>query len=158
LAIDPTNPLTSSSLGDLFLQLGDHSKARNAYREAIARGDASPLTLAKLGAAEVNLGECESGIAKVEDAIQRSPDAVELYDIYAPVAFLAGKPKAACEAADRRLDLENVTAFHFFLAATLHLHSNMRHRAEAVLHAGAARFPDDTEIRNMMRSIHPVTA
>jgi Flp pilus assembly protein TadD len=154
LAMDPANPFTSSSLGDLFLQAGDHAKARSAYKKAIELGDASPLTLAKLGAAEVHLGECASGIAKVEQAIDQSPDAVELYDIYAPVAFLAGKPLAACEAADRRLSFENATAFNFFLAATLHLHSNMRQKAEAVLHAGAARFPEDIEINTMLRSLN----
>ncbi len=153
LAIDKANPLASSSLGDLFFQNGEHAKARVAFVEAIARGDASPLTLAKLGAAEVHLGERESGLEKVEQAMDRRPEAVELYDIYAPVAFLAGKTKAACEAAERRLSLENVTAFHFVLAATLHLHSGMRQKAETFLRAGVERFPEDVEIRKMTRSL-----
>jgi tetratricopeptide (TPR) repeat protein len=158
LALDAKNPLTASSLGDLHLQAGDNAKARDAFQSAIALGDASPLTLAKLGAAEVHLGERETGIAKVEQAIERSPDAPGLYDIYAPVAFLAGKPQAACEAADRRLSMEKVTAFHFFLAATLHLHTNLRKKAEAILEAGAKRFPDDAEVKNLMESLERIAA
>jgi len=158
LALDATNPLTSSSLGDVFLQIGNHAKARAAYNDATALGDVSPLTLAKLGATEVHLGHHESGIAKVEQAVRQSPASVELYDIYAPVAFLAGKPQAACEAADHRLSLDNVTAFHFLLAATLHSHSNATQRAEAVLQAGISRFPDDVELKNMMSSLNPVRA
>jgi tetratricopeptide (TPR) repeat protein len=153
LAMDAANALAWSSLGDLLLQVGDHAKARNAYGQAIALGDGSALTLAKLGAAEVHLGDRDAGIAKVELAMAQTPDAVELYDIYAPVAFLAGKPKEACGAAERRLSLEKVTAFHFFLAATLHLHAGMRDRAEAIAGAGGARFPEDAEIAKLLDSL-----
>ena len=154
LAIDAANVLTWSSLGDLYLQSNDHTRAHHAYARAIGQGDASSLTLAKLGATEVHLGYGENGIAKVELAMSRDPDAIALYDIYAPVAFLAGKPKAACEAADHRLSLENVTAFHFLLAATLHLHSNMKEKAERLLHAAASCYPNDVDIRNMMTSLN----
>ncbi len=51
LAIDAANPLTASSLGDIFLRAGNYTAARNAYARAMTRGDGSPLTLAKLGAA-----------------------------------------------------------------------------------------------------------
>jgi glycosyltransferase involved in cell wall biosynthesis len=152
-AMDANNPLFASSLGDLHLQLADHARARDAYAHAIALGDASPLTLAKLGAAEVHLGDRATGIAKVEQAVAQSPASAELYDIYATAAFLAGKPAAACEAADRRLAMKNVSAFNFLLAATLHLHTNMRQKAEGILHAGLLRFPEDTELRSMMTSL-----
>lgn len=156
LAMDPANALTSSSLGDLHLQTGDHTRAHRAYTEAITRGDASSLTLAKLGAAEVHLGQRDAGIAKVEQAMNKDPEAIELYDIYATVAFLAGRPDAACEAAERRLSMDKVTAFHFLLAATLHLHSNRKVKAEELLQDGAVCFPHDTEIRNMMSSLRPM--
>ena len=152
-AMDAGNPLVASSLGDLHLQLNDHASASNSYRKAIALGDTSPLTLAKLGAAEVNLGLGESGIAKIEQAVGESPNSAELYDIYATAAFLAGKPVAACEAADRRLAMKNVASFHFFLAATLHLHSNLREKAEDILLSGAIRFPEDPEISNLLTSL-----
>ncbi len=92
--------------------------------------------------------------------MDRAPGAAELYDIYAPSAFLAGKPEEACDAAAHRLAFEHVTAFNFLLAATLHLHAHRRQEAANILHAGAVRFPDDAEIKSMMDSLdllHPAT-
>ena len=153
ISFDPANMLAASTLGDIYLQMADHRNARVAYERAIQLGDASPLSLAKLGAAEVHLGDRDSGIARVEAAIRQSPESAELYDIYAPTAFLAGRPATACEAADRRLSMKNVSAFNFFLAATLHLHTNMHHKAQSILQAGARRFPNDAELCNMMTSL-----
>ena len=50
----------------------------------------------------------------------RSPDSGELYSILATAAFLAQKHHLACEAADRRLNMEGALGFHFALAASLH--------------------------------------
>ena len=153
-AIEPKNILAASSLGDLFFQLGDHVQARESYELAIALGDLSALSLAKLGAAEVHLGLREAGIARVESAVLQSPENGELYDILATARFLAGDQIAACEAADRRLSLKNASAFNYFLAATLHLHTNMRLKAEAILKRGSRLFPEDAEIKGMMASLN----
>ncbi|MBB5061153.1 glycosyltransferase involved in cell wall biosynthesis [Granulicella aggregans] len=152
-SLDPNHALATSTLGDVYLQTGDHKNSRLAYERAIQLGDASPLTLAKLGAAEVNLGHSESGMARVETALSQSLDNTELYDIYATAAFLAGRPIDACEVANRRLSMKGLSAFNFVLAATLHLHTNMRHKAHGILHDGIRRFPEDPELRNMIASL-----
>ncbi|WP_263374061.1 TPR domain-containing glycosyltransferase [Granulicella aggregans] len=151
--LEPANVLANSTLGDIYLQIADGKNARAAYERAIQLGDVSPLSQAKLGAAEVNLGHGESGMARLDAALRQSPGNAELYDIYATAAFLAGRPADACEAANQRLSMKGVTAFHFFLAATLHVHAHMRQEAEAILHAGIRRFPEDAEIRKMMTSL-----
>ncbi len=56
LAIDPENPLVHASLGDLFFLEGKYEDARACYIKARELGDASPLSLAKLGSSEVRLG------------------------------------------------------------------------------------------------------
>ncbi|WP_263377089.1 glycosyltransferase [Granulicella aggregans] len=153
ISLDPANALASSTLGDIYLQMADHKNACSAYESAIKLGDASPLSLAKLGAAEVNLGHTESGMVRIETALSQSPDNTELYDIYATAAFLAGRPVDACEVANRRLSMRGVSAFHFVLAATLHLHTNMHQKAQAILHDGTRCFPEDAELRNMIASL-----
>ena len=153
LAIEPNTILAHSSLGDLHFQTGNHFEAREAYERAIALGDRSPLSQAKLGAAEVHLRLPDAGLERIETAVRLSPEAGELYDILATAAFLAGNHSLACEAAERRLAMKDASPFNYFLAATLHRHTNMRSKAVAILTNGARRFPDDTEIREMLISL-----
>lgn len=158
IGMDRANALANSTLGDIYLQMGDHNNAHSAYERAIKLGDASPLSLAKLGVAEVNLGHTEAGMMRVEDALGQSPDNAELYDIYATTAFLAGRRVDACDVANRRLSMKGASAFNFILAATLHLHTNMRQKAHTILHDGIRLFPEDAELRNMIASLGVLTS
>jgi tetratricopeptide (TPR) repeat protein len=155
-ALDGRNMLIPSSLGDVFFQTGDYPKALEEYRRAVKLGDASALTKAKLGATEVHLGQTVEGLQRVEQAVKQSPDSSELYDIWSTTALLAGQHDAAREASDRRLNMQNVAGFHFYLAATIHLHTNHRPKAETILISGARKFPNDADIQTMMKSLNLV--
>jgi tetratricopeptide (TPR) repeat protein len=153
--LDPSNPLPHSALGDLYFQGGDYANSREAYRSAQALGDSSQLSSAKLGAAEVQLGECEKGVDRIQRAIAESPSSGELYGILATSALIAGQHHLACEAADHRLQMEGATAFHFVLAASICLHTNKPLQAETILEKGRERFPDDMEINALLANSFP---
>ena len=136
--------------GDLYFHTADYAKARTEYETAQSLGDASPLSQAKLGAAEVQLGCGETGIIKIIKAIERSPRSNELYAILATAALIAGHAKTSAEAAEHCLTLEGASGFDFVLAASIYLHTGNEARAVAILRAGAVRFPDDADIKDLM--------
>lgn len=150
IGLDPGNMLAASTVGDVCFQRAEYGEARRAYERAVELGDGSALTQAKLGAAEVHLGESDAGMARVEAAVRGSPESGELCDIYATAAFLAGRCGEACAAARRRLGMKDVSAFHFLLAATLHRHSGRDEEAQGIVENGVCCFPDDGDLRNMM--------
>ena len=153
--LDSSNPLLHNAMGDLYFQTGDYVNSCQAYKKAQALGDTSPLSSAKLGAAEVQLGDGKKGVERVQRAVAQSPNSAELYAILATTAFLAGEHNIAREAADQRLGMEGAVPFHFVLAASLHLHTNNRVRAQAILQTGALYFPDDADIKSMMAAPLP---
>jgi tetratricopeptide (TPR) repeat protein len=148
--LDSSNPLLHAAMGDVYFQTGNYLESCKAYERAQALGDTSPLSSAKLGASEVQLGYGGKGVARVQKAIAESPSRGDLYGILATSAFIAGQHNVACEAADHRLEMEGATAFHFVLAATLYLHTNKHSRAEVILRNGSLSFPDDPDIKTLI--------
>ena len=156
--LEPANLLAASSLGDVYFQQGAFLRAGEAYAGAAALGDASPLSLAKLGASQIHLGDRESGMGKMREAIGSSPDNAELYDIYATAAFLGGFVQNACDAAKRRLAMKKVSAFNFLVAATLFQLSHLQDEADSIARDGLARFPDDCELREFAAGLRATGA
>ena len=152
--LDSSSPLLHNAMADFYFQTGDYLNACVSYEKAQALGDASPLSWAKLGAAEVQLGYGEKGLARVQNAIARSPSSGELYSILATAAFIAGQHHLACMAADHRLTMVGVVGFHFVLAASMYVHTGNHAKAEAILQAGTLSFPDDIDIKTMMANSH----
>ena len=142
VALDAHNPLAWRALGDVYFHTAHYPQACTAYHRARERGAADALSLAKLGAAEIQSGDKINGLARIRQAIREHPDAPELYDILAGSAFLAGQPAIACNAADHRLTMPGVQSFHYQLAATLHRHTGNESKALAIQQAGTSRFPE----------------
>lgn len=107
------------AVGDAHFHAGLFREARAAYAEMERMGEGSPLSMAKMGAAEVRLGRVEEGIRRMQAAVKADPQFAELYDILAAGALLAGKPAIAAEVTEARLKLGKPLAFHFQLAAAL---------------------------------------
>jgi tetratricopeptide (TPR) repeat protein len=105
--------------GDAHFHKGDFAQACAAYAELDRRGEASPLTEAKRGAAEVHLGQVDAGLGRIAQAIASAPRSAELYDILAPAALLADRLPLALEALEARIPLGNLTEFHEQLVAAL---------------------------------------
>lgn len=110
--------------GDAYFKQGDFAEASKAYAELERRGEASPLSEAKRGAAEIHLGKIEAGLKRIQQAVSSAPNSGELYDILASAALLAGRLSIAVEAMQARIPLGNLTAFHQQLVALLQVRYN----------------------------------
>ena len=110
--------------GDSHFKKGNFAEANEAYVEIERRGEASPLTEAKRGACEIHLGQIETGLSRIQQAVSSAPNAGELYDILASAALLAGRLSLAVETMQARIPLGNLTDFHQQLVAMLQARFN----------------------------------
>jgi tetratricopeptide (TPR) repeat protein len=151
--LNPDNPLVHSAQGDVHFQQQNYALARGCYRQARSLGDASPLSLAKLGAAGARLGEGQQGLSQVQAAVAQDPGSGELLSILATTALLTGEHAIACDAASRRLAMDQPSSFDFVVAAAIHRHAGQPLRAEALLRQAALLFPGDPEVEAMVASV-----
>jgi tetratricopeptide (TPR) repeat protein len=132
------NAVYHQTLGDAHFHSGQFAEARNAY----ALSGASPLSTAKLGAAEVRLGESAQGIRHMQEAVASDPQFAELYDILAAGALLGGNPRLAADTAEARLGVGKPRPAHFTLAAALRAGLGDHAAADAILERGRATCPE----------------
>lgn len=121
------------ALGDAHFHSERFGEACAAYAQLERMGEASPLSEAKRGAAEVRLGETQKGIARMQAAVASDPAFAELYDILAAGALLAGYVELAAHTAEARLALGQPQPFHFQLAAALAAQLGDAGKAQAIL-------------------------
>lgn len=113
------NAVYYQALGDANFHAGRYAEARAVYAEMKAQGVSSPLSEAKLGAAEVHLGAVESGIQRMRQAVASAPAFGELYDILAAGALLGGDLELAAQTVEARMRMGKPNEFHTQLAALL---------------------------------------
>ena len=118
-ALGLRNALYYQALGDAHFHANRYAEARDAYTQVALLGEQSPLTEAKLGAAEVHLGSVNEGIQRMQQAIADAPAFSELYDILAAGALLGGNLELAAKTAQARLEMGKLSEFHVQLAALL---------------------------------------
>jgi tetratricopeptide (TPR) repeat protein len=128
------NAVFHQTVGDAHFHSGQFAEARDAY----AQGGGSPLSAAKLGAAEVRLGETEEGIRHMQKAVASDPQFAELYDILAAGALLGGNPRLAADTAEARLGVGKARPAHFAFAAKLRAELGEHAAAHAILERGRA--------------------
>jgi tetratricopeptide (TPR) repeat protein len=97
------SPVLFEAIGDAYFYAGRYEQAREAYEQTIAVGGISPLNNAKLGASEVCLGLAVQGIGRMKQAVETSPEYVELYDILIAGALLAGDKTLAEQTAEAKI-------------------------------------------------------
>jgi hypothetical protein len=148
--IAPHSIVLQESLGDVHFQRRDYTRAAQAYARAHTLGGTSALIEAKRGACEVHLGEIPQGLERIEHALKREPDFVELYDVASATALLAGNLPLATRIAVKRTALARTTAFHFTFAAALSESTGDASRARALLQQGLAHFPANTALQQAM--------
>jgi len=73
LKLGETDPAIYDALGDTFMLKEQFGRAVDFYRKAYGVGSVSPITDAKMGAAEVYLGNAESGLERIRDALRWNP-------------------------------------------------------------------------------------
>lgn len=89
--------------GDAHYHLENFPAAKACYERARENGGVSALVEGKLGVCEIRLGLGERGLRRLEHAITREPEFLELYDMLAAAALLLGRSVLAVETAERRL-------------------------------------------------------
>jgi len=124
------------ALGDAHFHAERFAEARDAYMQVERMGEGSPVSRAKLGAAEVRLGNVERGIRRMREAIESDPGFGELYDILAAGALLGGQVELAAATAESRLTVGKPDVFHFQLAAALRAQLGDAVGAQAILERG----------------------
>jgi Tfp pilus assembly protein PilF len=133
--------LLSSALGDIFFQSGEATQAAHWYELARELAAASPLIECKLGACQVLLREADAGLARIEAAVAREPEAGELYEIWAAAALQAADAATAARVATARLGLGTPPAGSYVVAAVLQARLGEWDRALALLLDGLRRYP-----------------
>jgi tetratricopeptide (TPR) repeat protein len=72
-SLGETNPALADALGDTYMMMDKYERALANYRKAHGIGGLSPTTDAKIGAAEVYLGDPEPGLERIRRALRRDP-------------------------------------------------------------------------------------
>jgi tetratricopeptide (TPR) repeat protein len=111
--------LLFQAVGDAHFHSGQFAQARAAYVQVADLGEASPLSEAKRGACDVNLGSVAEGIRRIQRAVKSAPAYGELYDILAAASLQVGNLLLATQTLQARLHMGKPTDFHFKLAAVL---------------------------------------
>lgn len=121
------------ALGDVHFHAERFAEARTAYEQLGRMGETSPASQAKMGAAEVRLGDVEGGIRRMQGAVESAPGFAELYDILAAGALLGGRGELAAQTAEARLSVGQPERCHYELAAALRARLGDRKKAQAIL-------------------------
>jgi tetratricopeptide (TPR) repeat protein len=124
--------LLYQAVGDAHFHSGKFTQARAAYVQVADLGEASPLSEAKRGACDVNLGSVAEGIRRIERAVESAPAYGELYDILAAASLQVGNLLLATKTLQARLRMGKPTDFHFKLAAILQIELKARQDAQAM--------------------------
>lgn len=150
LAKGVRTPLLAEALGDVYFQLHETGKAVEWYRQVgeLQPAGVSSLVECKHGACQVRLGELSQGMARIEAAVLREPQAGELYEIWAAAALQAGDTTTACRVAKQRLAVGSAPAGSYVIAAVLEAHLGRWNEALAILLEGQKVYPDDAVLRH----------
>lgn len=114
------------AFGDAYFAGNLFAEANKAYTQVAEMGEGSPLSEAKRGACEVQLGQVDTGIRRVQKAVADAPAYLELYDILATAALLAQRLPLAVETVQERLALGSPTDFHVGLVAAIQAQFDLR--------------------------------
>jgi tetratricopeptide (TPR) repeat protein len=144
--IDPRSIVLHETLGDAFFHQGQYENALGAYRDALHRGSGSALVMAKQGVCQIYIGQKESGIRDLREAINREPDFPELIDIAVAGAVLAQENEFAAAIARRRLAMPDVSAFHYEFTCSLLRLSGDRQAYCQIVRDGLTMFPNSAAL------------
>lgn len=148
IGLGAVSALLAEAAGDVYFQQNDVSRAAQWYEQV---GQASPggsgvvsaLVDCKLGACQVKMGDTAAGLARIEAAVAREPQAGELYEIWAAAALQAGDVATAARVAAQRLSIGRPPAGSFVVAAVLEAQLSRWEGALRLLAEGLNLYPDD---------------
>jgi len=144
--------LLAEAAGDVYFKKNDAAQAAQWYEQV---GQASPggsgvvsaLVDCKRGACQVRMGDNHAGLARIEAAVAREPQAGELYEIWAAAALQAGDLATAARVAAERLSIGRPPAGSFVVAAVLQAQLGKWQSALDLLIQGQNLYPEDPALQ-----------
>jgi tetratricopeptide (TPR) repeat protein len=146
--------LVAELQGDAYYNLGEFCNAAKFYELALWREPESPQFISKAGLAAVRTGDIESGLSKLQKAIEmKAPDA-ELHDRLVLALVSLGRIAQAAEAAESKLGaVASPSTGSFLRAAALWAKASEPARAAAVLQIGLQMSPDNRDLQKALSEL-----
>lgn len=145
-----SDPVFFEALGDARYSSEDFRDSAHCYSLAKIAGSHSSALEAKLGVCEVRLGQADSGLQRIQRAIEREPDFGELHDLLMLAALFAGQDNLAKEAAGRRIGLGELSPDSYLVISGMWRHLHEPQRAAEVLRSGCGQFPGNELLRSAL--------
>lgn len=149
--------ILAESEGDAHYNLGDCRAAERAYRHALTLSPESATIESKLGLTQVRAAcqqpalaehsHAEEGLALLLHAVERQPSHGHLYDRLVAAAVSLNQLESAALAAECKLVNTNPDESSYLRAAALRLRSGDSTRAQVLLRAGLAHFPESERLQ-----------
>jgi tetratricopeptide (TPR) repeat protein len=144
--------LLAEAMGDVFFHDKQPEKAIQYYAQVEQRSSSgaaavSGLVDCKRGACMVRLGDAEKGLALIQQAIARDPEAEELYEIWAAATLESGDVVAATRIARQRLTMGKPPVGSYIIAAVLEAHQSHWQQALEILLDGQKRYPEEVSLQ-----------
>ncbi len=133
--------------GDALHNLGRLPEALTAYSHAVRLSGDDPILNSKLGYTEVRLGRSKSGIERIKNAADKTPEVTEVRERLMKAFIAISSLSEAGEQAEILARLEG-SAKAYLRAASIRVHAQQPQQAREVLDRGIALFPDSVELRD----------
>lgn len=138
--------------GDAYFNLGQITQSRSAYQNALKLGENSPLVQSRLGFVEVRLGETQTGLARLQQAVDEAPHQAELHDRLVK-AFLVEKDLAGAATAAERFAACLRHPKTFLRAASIRAQLQQWDKSERLLQQALQLFPQSAELQNAFSEV-----
>lgn len=132
--------------GDINYSLGEFAEALRNYQQAAGIQNPSALLESKLGFTLVRLGRHDEGLARLQRGIDREPSSADLYDRLITACAWLGKPGAAAEAAETKIERVAPQPEFYLRAASLRAQAQDWACALSLLRQGLDRFPKNEKL------------
>lgn len=150
---DDTPGAMSAALGEQWLRVGDHQRARDAFRTALAANPNSGRVRLALGRLALDDGEPRTAVRLLEPALAQAPEDTMVLRVLGDAHRESGNHPRAAELYERSLLLQSpnpslLNALAFSLAA-----AGERARAVPYLEQSLGLLPDQPEVRELLAAL-----
>jgi glycosyltransferase involved in cell wall biosynthesis len=133
--------------GDAYYNLGQIVQARTAYQNALKLGESGPSVESRLGFTEVRMGDTQTGLARLQQAVNDAPHEAELHDRLVKACLVAEDLSGAAEAAERFAGCLGHPKT-FLRAASIRAQLKQWERSKKLLQHALQLFPGSVELQN----------
>ncbi len=150
--------LVAETLGEAHFILQDFASAAKYYNRAAQLSAANPFLESKAGFCELRAGRVAPGLRKMNQALNRVPESVELYDRLIAAYVSLGRLSEAAESAERRIAKAGPTPEAFMRAASIRAQLREWPQASTLLQEGLAKFPQAEKLKLALTEVASASA